>query len=255
MISAASSNEDILVVLHRVADAVAVVLGANTNWSLSGKKPTQYSVDLDCDNAALAILRNEGIAVLSEESERTGEWGVGDILVVIDPLDGSTNASRGIPWYSTALCAVDHHGLRASLVVNQASGRDRYWATLGGGAFHNGRKIGHSGCTQLREAIVGISGLPKQRPGWSQFRANGGAALDICLVAEGATDGWVDFNSHGVWDYLASLLICKEAGVAVAEHNDCELLVTEHGERRTPVIAATSELLVSLREIRARHES
>ena len=255
MISAASSNEEILVVLHRVADAVAVVLGANTNWSLSGKKPTQYSVDLDCDNVALAILHNEGIAVLSEESERTGEWGVGDILVVIDPLDGSTNASRGIPWYSTALCAVDHHGLRASLVVNQASGRDRYWATLGGGAFHNGRKIGHSGCTQLREAIVGISGLPKQRPGWSQFRANGGAALDICLVAEGATDGWVDFNSHGVWDYLASLLICIEAGVAVAEHNDCELLVTEYGKRRTPVIAATSELLVALREIRALHDN
>lgn len=250
MISAASTNEEILAVLHRVADAVAVVLSANTNWSLSGKKPTQYSVDLDCDNAALAILHNEGIAVLSEESERTGEWGFSDILVVMDPLDGSTNASRGIPWFATALCAVDHHGMRASLVVNQACGRDRYWATRGGGAFRNGQKITHSGCTQLREAVVGISGLPKQRPGWAQFRANGAAALDICLVAEGAIDGWIDFNSHGVWDYLASLLICNEAGVAVAEHHDCELFVTEHGARRTPVIAATSDLLVALREIR-----
>lgn len=255
MISAASSNDEILAVLHHVADAVAVVLSANTNWSLSGKKPTQYSVDLDCDNAALAILHNEGIAVLSEESERTGEWGANDILVVMDPLDGSTNASRGIPWYATALCAVDHHGMRASLVVNQASGRDRYWATLGGGAFHNGKKIAHSGCTQLREAVIGVSGLPKQRPGWSQFRANGAAALDICLVAEGATDGWIDFNSHGVWDYLASLLICNEAGVAAAEHNDRELLVTEHGERRIPVIAATTELLAALREIRASHNA
>jgi len=253
MISAASSNDEILAVLHRVADAVAVVLSANTNWSLSGKKPTQYSVDLDCDNAALAILHNEGIAVLSEESERTGEWGANDILVVMDPLDGSTNASRGIPWYATALCAVDHHGMRASLVVNQASGRDRYWATLGGGAFHNGKKIAHSGCTQLREAVIGVSGLPKQRPGWSQFRANGAAALDICLVAEGATDGWIDFNSHGVWDYLASLLICNEAGVTAAEHNDCELVVTEYGARRIPVIAATTELLAALREIRASH--
>lgn len=255
MISATSSNDKILAVLHRVADAVAVVLSANKDWSLSGKRPTQYSVDLDCDSAALAILHNEGIAVLSEESERTGEWGANDILVVMDPLDGSTNASRGIPWYATALCAVDHHGMRASLVVNQASGRDRYWATVGGGAFHNGMKIAPSGCTRLREAVVGISGLPKRRPGWSQFRANGAAALDICLVAEGATDGWIDFNSHGVWDYLASLLICGEAGVAVAEHNDCELFVTEYGDRRTPVIAATSELLVALREIRASHNS
>lgn len=255
MISVGSSNEEILAVLHRVADAVAVVLSANTDWSLSGKRPTQYSVDLDCDNAALAILHSEGIAVLSEESERTGEWGANDILVVMDPLDGSTNASRAIPWYATALCAVDHRGMRASLVVNQASGRDRYWATLGGGAFHNGVRIAPSNCTQLREAVIGISGLPKQRPRWSQFRANGAAALDICLVAEGATDGWIDFNSHGVWDYLASLLICREAGVATAEHNDCELLVTEHGERRTPVIAATNELLVALREIRASHSA
>ena len=255
MISLASTNDEILAVLHRVADAVAVVLIANTNWSLSGRKPTQYSVDLDCDNAALAILHNEGIAVLSEESERTGEWGANDILVVMDPLDGSTNASRGIPWYATALCAVDHHGMRASLVVNQASGRDRYWATLGGGAFHNGKKIAHSGCTELREAVIGISGLPKNKPNWGQFRANGAAALDICLVAEGATDGWIDFNSHGVWDYLASLLVCNEAGVATAEHNDCELLVTEYGARRIPVIAATTELLAALREIRASHNA
>lgn len=255
MISAASTNDEILAVLHRVADAVAVVLSANIDWSLSGKRPTQYSVDLDCDNAALAILHSEGIAVLSEESERTGEWGANDILVVMDPLDGSTNASRGIPWYATALCAVDHRGMRASLVVNQASGRDRYWATLGGGAFHNGTRIAHSGCTELREAVIGISGLPKNKPNWGQFRANGAAALDICLVAEGATDGWIDFNSHGVWDYLASLLVCNEAGVATAEHNDCELLVTEHRERRTPVIAATTELLVALREIRASYNA
>lgn len=255
MISAASSNNEILAVLHRVADAIAVVLGDNSDWSLSGKRPTQYSVDLECDNAALAILHEEGIAVLSEESERTGEWGANDILVVMDPLDGSTNASRGIPWYATALCAIDHQGMRASLVVNQASRRDRYWATRGSGAFHNGERITPSSCTQIREAVVGISGLPMQMPGWSQFRANGAAALDICLVAQGATDGWIDFNSHGVWDYLASLLICNEAGVAVAEHNDLELLVTEHSDRRTPVIAATSELLVALRDIRAQHDT
>jgi len=191
--------------------------------------------------------------VLSEESERTGEWGLSDVLVVMDPLDGSTNASRGIPWYATALCAVDHHGMRASLVVNQASSRDRYWATLGGGAFHNGTRITHSGCTEMREAVIGISGLPKNQPNWAQFRANGAAALDICLVAEGATDGWIDFNSHGVWDYLASLLICNEAGVAAAEHNDCELLVTEFGERRTPIVAATPQLLSVLRELRKAH--
>ena len=148
--------------LHRVADAISVVLAANLDWSLSGLRPTQYSVDVLADNVALAILHDVGIGVLSEESERTGNFGEHDVLVVMDPLDGSTNASRGIPWYATALCALDHGGLRASLVVNQASRRDRYWATRGGGAFHNDKRITHSNCIDLGEAVVGISGLPHE---------------------------------------------------------------------------------------------
>lgn len=255
MITASSSNEEILAVLHRVADAIGIVLGSNLNWSLSGLRATQYAIDVLADNVALAILHEAGIAVLSEESERTGDFGEQDVLVVMDPLDGSTNASRGIPWYATALCAIDHGGLRASLVVNQASRRDRYWATRGGGAFHNGKRIKHSECTDLSQAVIGISGLPKQKPNWAQFRANGAAALDICLVAEGALDGWIDYNIHGVWDYLASLLICEEAGVAIGEHNDYELLVTEHRQRRTPLVAATPELLSVLRELRKAHAS
>jgi fructose-1,6-bisphosphatase/inositol monophosphatase family enzyme len=249
----ASSNEEILAVLHEVADAISAVLASNTDWGLSGLRHTQYSVDVDCDNAALAILHGAGCAVLSEESQRTGEWGDNDILVVMDPLDGSTNASRGVPWYATALCALDSNGMRASLVVNQASGRDRYWATRGGGAFHNGNPIRPSSCTEIKKAVVGISGLPSFKPGWAQFRALGAAALDICLVADGSLDGWVDMNSHGVWDYLASSLICQEAGVQIAEISDRDYVTTEYNDKRTLVVASSKELLVSLREVRLKH--
>jgi len=248
-----STNADILQVLNNTADAVSQVLEANTDWSLSGIRHTQYSVDVRADNAALAVLHEAGCAVLSEESQITGQWGDDDILVVMDPLDGSTNASRGVPWFATALCALDKNGMRASLVVNQASGKDRYWATQGGGAFHNGNEIHHSACSTLKEAVVGVSGLSSFRPQWSQFRALGAAALDICLVAQGVLDGWVDFNSHGVWDYLASILICQEAGVATSEYLDRELLVTQYDEKRTPIVAATPALLAQLREVRSQH--
>ena len=248
-----SSNEDILAVLNETANAISAVLASNTNWGLSGLRHTQYSVDVDCDNAALAILHGAGCAVLSEESQRTGEWGDNDFLVVMDPLDGSTNASRGVPWYATALCALDKTGMRASLVVNQASGRDRYWATRGGGAFHNGKSIQPSTCTDVKDAVVGISGLPSFKPGWAQFRALGAAALDICLVADGTLDGWVDMNSHGVWAYLASLLICQEAGVVTADHLDRELLVTIYDDKRTPIVAASPQLLAQLRQVRLTH--
>ena len=248
-----STNAEILQVLNNTADAVSQVLATNTDWSLSGIRHTQYSVDVRADNAALAVLHEAGCAVLSEESQITGQWCYDDILVVMDPLDGSTNASSGVPWFATALCALDKNGMRASLVVNQASGKDRYWATQGGGAFHNGNQMRPSACSTLKEAVVGVSGLASFRPQWSQFRALGAAALDICLVAQGVLDGWVDFNSHGVWDYLASILICQEAGVATSEYLDRELLVTQYDEKRTPIVAATPALLAQLREVRSQH--
>ncbi|NBY11858.1 MAG: inositol monophosphatase [Actinobacteria bacterium] len=255
MIDASSSDEEILDVLHRTADAVAGVLQANTDWSLSGKRATQYSVDLAADAAALAVLHGAGCAVLSEESQITGEWKTGGLLVVMDPLDGSTNASKRVPWYATALCAIDADGMRASLVVNQASGRDRYWATRGGGAFHNGIRLQVAERNTLRDSVIGISGLPSFRPAWGQFRALGAAALDICLVATGALDGWIDFNSHGVWDYLASVLVCQEAGVVVSEFQSRDLVVTQYAEKRTPLVASSRELLDELRAVREQHQS
>lgn len=254
-IDASSSNEEILDVLHRTADAVAGVLQANTDWSLSGKRATQYSVDLAADAAALEVLHGAGCAVLSEESQITGEWKPGGLMVVMDPLDGSTNASKRVPWYATALCAIDGEGMRASLVVNQASGRDRYWATRGGGAFYNGIRLAPTERNALRQSVVGISGLPSLRPAWGQFRALGAAALDICLVATGALDGWIDFNSHGVWDYLASVLVCQEAGVCVEEFQFRDLVVTEYAEKRTPLVASSPELLAELRQVREQHQS
>jgi len=254
-IDASSSDEEILDVLHRTADAVAGVLQANTDWSLSGKRATQYSVDLAADAAALAVLHGAGCAVLSEESQITGEWKPGGLMVVMDPLDGSTNASKRVPWYATALCAIDADGMRASLVVNQASGRDRYWATRGGGAFHNGIRLQVAERNTLRDSVIGISGLPSFRPAWGQFRALGAAALDICLVATGALDGWIDFNSHGVWDYLASVLVCQEAGVVVSEFQSRDLVVTQYAEKRTPIVASSRELLDELRAVREQHQA
>jgi len=249
-LSVASTDAEILAVLHETADAVHEVLSTNTDWGLSGKRATQYSVDLRADAAALEVLHAAGIAVMSEESGRTGEWNDDSIVVVMDPLDGSTNASRRVPWYATALAAVDRSGHRASLVANQYTNESRYTAVRGGGALHNGERISPSQCRSLSEAIVGVSGIPKKHPGWAQFRALGAAALDICLVAQGSLDAWVDLSSHGPWDYLASVHVCREAGVTVGEMDGRDLVVTEHGERRSPVVAATEDLFTSLKRIR-----
>ena len=249
-LTVASSNDDILRVLHETADAVYKVLSTNTDWGLSGQRATQYSVDLRADAAALEVLHGAGCAVMSEESGRSGEWTDDSIIVVMDPLDGSTNASRRVPWYATALAAVDKSGHRASLVANQFSNENRWTATRGGGAFHNGERIAPSKCERLSDAVVGVSGVPKKHPGWAQFRALGAAALDICLVAQGTLDAWIDMSSHGAWDYMASVHVCIEAGVIAGELGDRDLIVTQHGERRSPVVAATPALFEQVRRIR-----
>ena len=57
-------------------------------------------------------------------------------------------------------------------------------------------------------------GLPGQWLGWNQFRALGAAALDLCAVASGVVDAYIDcsWDAHGPWDYLGGMLVCTEAG-------------------------------------------
>lgn len=242
-------NPDRLPLLHEVADAVAAAFAMVRDFGPSGLREGQYSLDVVANDAALPLLRAAGLGVLSEESEF--EPGSSGDVVVIDPIDGSTNAARGLPWFATAMCVVDADGPSAALVVNQASG-DRFWATRGGGAFRNGTPISPSGCTDIGESIVGLNGIPPRPLGYRQSRVYGAVALDLCMVACGVLDGYVDCDdrspegAHGVWDYLASTLICRESGASVVDLRGRDLVHLVHDDRRTPVAAATPELLAQL---------
>ena len=166
-------------VLRRAADAVGQHLAQVADWGFSGRRAGQYAVDVDVDDVVVAVLHDAGFAVVSEESGRSGD---GDRIVVVDPLDGSTNASRGIPWFATSLCIVDDDGPAVALVANQATG-ERFEAVRGEGAWVDGRRLVPSGRTSLDGAVIGISGLPASGTawGWWQFRALGAAALDLGL--------------------------------------------------------------------------
>jgi myo-inositol-1(or 4)-monophosphatase len=246
-------DDDLLGVLHAAA-AVRRALDELEDWGLAGTRTGQYRSDLAADEACLAVLDDAGLGWLSEESgvARTDRA----ITVVVDPVDGSTNADRGIPWYATSLCAVDEHGARVALVVNQATGR-RWEAVRGGGARVDGRPCLPSGATELGRSIIGLSGYPDQYLGWKQYRALGAAALDLCSVADGVLDGYLDCSpsAHGSWDYAAGLLVCREAGIEVVDAFDRDLLdpaALGHGERRTPVAGATPELTAALVDARRR---
>ena len=240
------TGSEVLEVLEAAARAIRSSLDDLADWGPAGTRPGQYFSDIAADDAALRVLHGAGFGVLSEESASTESDR--EVLVVLDPVDGSTNASRGVPWFATSLCAVDGDGALAALVVNQATGQ-RFGAVRGEGAWRDdgdGRQtIQPSTKTRLDESLVLLSGYPTHHYGWKQFRALGAAALDLCAVATGLADAFVDCSrdAHGPWDYLGGMLVCLEAGAAVTDLEGRELVVTEHSARRTPVVAATEELL------------
>ena len=231
----------LLQVLDDAATAVCAALDALEEWGPTGGKPGQYHLDLAADEAALGVLHGAGLAVLSEETGMTGD-GPSGLLAVLDPVDGSTNAHRRVPFYSTSICVLDDEGPRVGLVRNHANG-DRFAAVRGDGADKNAEAISPSGCQELRNAIVGISGFPSTYPGWAQFRALGAASLEVCAVAEGVLDAYTVAGRSTLygWDYLAGLLVCREAGAAEAEREGRDLVVRDASSRR-PIVAATSAL-------------
>jgi myo-inositol-1(or 4)-monophosphatase len=192
------------------------------------------------------VLHGAGLTVLSEESGMTGDGGSG-LLAVIDPIDGSTNAFRGVPFYSTSICVLDDEGPRVGVVTNQATGL-RYAAVRGDGAQKDGRAITPSGCEDLEAAIVGISGFPGTHPGWAQYRALGAASLECCAVADGVLDAYLVVGGSTLysWDYLAGLLVCREVGAAEGEREGRDLIVRDASSRR-PIVAATRRLAGRLR--------
>lgn len=227
-------DEDVLQLLRAAANAVRDAIIGEQRRGLSGGRPSQYHADLVADEAAVSVLVAGGLTVLSEESGVSGD---GEVTCVLDPIDGSTNFDRGIPFYATSACALDDDGLRCSVVVNHAT--DTWYEALRGrGATRDGEPIRPSSVTAMREAIISFSGLPSTRGPWAQFRALGSASLELCAVADGSLDGFAVAAASRLspWDYLGGLQVVEEAGGTVIELDGKPLVSADRAGRR--VLAA-----------------
>ncbi|MDQ6946975.1 MAG: inositol monophosphatase [Actinomycetota bacterium] len=244
-------GEQILDVLDAAARAVRRALDGLDDWGPVGDRPGQYRCDLVADAAVLEVLLGAGFGVLSEESGLTSDDR--EVLVVVDPVDGSTNAARGLPWFATSLCALDADGPLAAVVVNQATG-EHFCAERGVGARRNGDPTGPSACVEMSHAMVAVTSTPPAPLGWRQVRALGAVALDLCAVACGHLDAYIDcsVDTHGPWDYLGAMLVCQEAGASIVDLTGRDLVTRLVDERRSPVAAATPELLAQAVAARSR---
>ena len=242
------TTDDLLELVVAAAAAVEGAVRGVTGRDRRGRteRAGQYAIDLVADAAALGVLGRAPVAVLSEESGWSGPDGA-SLTVVLDPVDGSTNASRQIPYWATSACVVDGDGPLVALVVNQATGVATT-AVRGEGARRAGEVIAPAKVERVEDAVITLSGRPGEWLPWKQFRALGSAALSLCDVAAGAVDGLVDGGAwHAAWDYMGGLLICREAGAEVVDAAGRELVVLDADARRHLLAAATPALLDDLR--------
>lgn len=226
-----------------VAAAVRRVVGTIPAAELRARtdRAGQYALDLVADAEACRVLERAGVRIVSEESgvhERAGAT----VTVVLDPVDGSTNCSRNIPYWATSICALDADGALAGLVVNQATGVC-VTAVRDGGAFRDGDRLRASTTTRVEDSMVYLTGPPQHLLPWKQFRALGSAALGLCEIASGSLDGLFDAGGfHAPWDYLAGYLACIEAGAVVRDVKARDLVTDDIEARRQLVAAGTPEL-------------
>ena len=212
----------------------------------AGERPGQYHLDIAADAAVLEALRPAAAAIVSEESGRSGPED-SPVTIVVDPVDGSTNCSRLIPYWAISLCAVDADGPWCALVRNQATGVATT-AVRGRGAYRDGERLAPSPARALDDTVIGLAGVPERVLGWAQQRELGSAALSLCDVAAGGLDGYVDAaGRHSPWDYLGGLLACTEAGATVVDADGRDLAVTDADAYRQVLAAGTPELLDELR--------
>ena len=215
--------------LHEVAEAVDAILRAapHEGWGADGGPGASghraKHVDVLAEREVLRVLEEAGnpFNVCSEEIGVVDHGA--DRTLIIDPVDGTLNAVRGIPFYCISL-AVARTGVadvEHGLVRNLPTG-DVYEARLGEGATLNGERIRtrpfdpkRAVRSPLPRAGIG-TGLSDLVANARYVRGMGAAALEMALVAQGAMDVFVNVTTGlRIVDIAAATLIVREAGGAV----------------------------------------
>src|SRR4051794_23336240 len=208
--------------------------------------------------AELEKLHEAGARFTAVSEERgVVEFGGGDLRVVIDPIDGSVNAKRGLPHFALSV-AVAEGSTMADVVFGfvQDFGPDEEWvAWLGGGAQLNGEPLdGTLTERRTQDGKLEVLGIESADPRWvvqsadalaeaaHRLRAIGAIAVSLCQVAAARFDAMASLKRCRAVDAAAAQLIVREAGGPVAfGAYDAPRAAPRALEPHSPVIAARTE--------------
>jgi myo-inositol-1(or 4)-monophosphatase len=211
------------------AAAVLVRERRATGVEVAATKSSATDVVTEADRASERLIRGiilgrrPSDAFLGEEGDDV--VGSSGVRWIVDPIDGTVNFLYGLPQYAVSIAAEVDGVVVAGVVINVATGTE-YVAALGEGATRDGRPIRVRHAVPLHQQLLGTGfsyvvearvlqadALTRLLPRIRDIRRVGASALDMCHVAEGTFDGYLEEGVHP-WDYAAAALITSESGAS-----------------------------------------
>jgi len=257
---------DWLGVCRRASEGVAAALDQHP---LTADRATQTGrgeggdmtlvIDRAAEDAIFAELEalGEPLTAVSEERGAVAIRGGGPVTVVIDPIDGSLNAKRHVPFYCVSIAVAGGptmadvtFGYVRDLVLGE-----EWWAAAGEGAHLDGERLSPPpadarlemlGIESAHPDLVAAAAPLLADTGASRLRALGSIALTMCAVAGGRLDGMLSLRPARSIDVAAAQLIIREAGGSVAfpDVYPDSLSATLDMAMRSHVVAGASEKIV-----------
>lgn len=226
-------------------------------------------IDLIAENVIINYLEKENVDILLI-SEEIGEKFIGDKerainnqnVLIVDPVDGSNNAVRGIPYCSVSIAyAIGKYSqdIKKVVVLNLVT-KDIYWAIKSEGAYMNGKKIQVSNLSLSDKCFFEIDlprkntfqNLERLKPIIQKFhrmRVLGSSALTLCQVAKGSMEAFLNLKeSNRLVDVAAGFLILKEAGGKIFSLDGTDIIQKLSINTKFPFIACNAKLESFLKE-------
>ena len=195
-----------------------------------GLRDLQTEADLAAERAVVALLRagSPDALIVTEEAASRPEPAPGQLAWYIDPLDGTTNYSRGLPGFSVSIAAARDGVVQCGAVYDPLLGL-LFTAQRGQGAYCNGERLAVSQTAEMSSAMVLLDWPrdPAPRDAMADLlravvpvvdavRSRGSAAFGMCAVAAGWADAYFQLTLQP-WDVAAGWLMVEEAGGRVTD--------------------------------------
>ena len=247
-----------LAIARRAVTDAAELIRTHTPGKLreKGDRDPASDVDLAVERSVRDFLHNKAPEVEFLGEEEGGQPTGHGLLWMLDPIDGTVNFLHGLPLCAVSLSLLAENTVVAAVIHLPFIG-SHYTAMLGQGAFADDKRLHISKTSTLANALISIDqyafGEDAERKNrWrlrlterlahdaQRVRMLGSSAIDLAWTAEGRLDACIQFGNKP-WDTSAGVLIAREAGARVLDHDG-----SEHSQHSRSTIAVTPALEADL---------